>query len=526
MTSTFSRRTLLKLGLLSGAGLVASDFAYASLKDRTESLITAEPFQRPLQIPPVLNPVRSDATTDYYELTLQRSSLPYFSNQATETWSYNGMVPGPIIRQVGGPDPEVRRQSIVRVTNNLDRDDRGELIQTVLHLHGMGALAQYDGYATDFVAPNQSKDYHYPNDRAGTLWYHDHVMDLTARNVNMGLAGFYIVEDPREAELNLPTGDYDIPLLIQRKQFSKKGGFLLNRAKSDPDLEGEYTLVNGIPLPYFKVEPRKYRFRLLNASPVRHFQIAVSRSRNRLTSNEPLTVIGSDGGLLSEPVTLANSAQQPLPLGIGERYDVIIDFSRYAPGDEVYLHRVLNTVDTAGQVRARAEFQRIMRFDVNESAALETVDNDLPIQLRTIEPLATLANADNLTQRTFVFNREKTGDRRWTINEQVFDTERIDAEIKSGSVEIWTLINPLDDVTHPVHLHLVEGQLLERNGQPPRPYERGLKDVFVLGPEETLRVAFRFDSQALEQVAGIFMMHCHQLIHEDRGMMGQFKVIA
>ncbi|NET61664.1 MAG: multicopper oxidase domain-containing protein [Symploca sp. SIO2E6] len=92
--------------------------------------------------------------------------------------------------------------------NHLDQDKKGRPIQTVLHLHGMGALPQYDGYTTDYIQPQQFKDYYYPNDRAGTLWYHDHVMDFTARNINMGLAGFYLVEDPHEAELNLPQGEY------------------------------------------------------------------------------------------------------------------------------------------------------------------------------------------------------------------------------------------------------------------------------------------------------------------------------
>jgi len=525
MVCSLSRRALFRLGLLGSAGFLASSLGYRWWRERTQPLLTAEPFQRPLQIPPVLQPVRRDATTDYYELTLKRAHLPYFPKQGTEMWSYNNRVPGPTIRQVGGSDPTLRRQSVVRVINHLDEDKKGRPIPTVLHLHGMGSLPQYDGYTTDYIQPQQFKDYYYPNDRVGTLWYHDHVMDFTARNINMGLAGFYLVEDPHEAELNLPQGEYDVPLLIQRKQFSNQGQLLLNRAKDYADLEGEYTLVNGIPYPYFPVARRKYRFRLLNASPVRHFQVALSRSAEELTSGEPLVVISTDGGLLAEPVTLASSDQQPLPLGIGERYDVIIDFARYALGDQVYLHRVLPNVDPTGRAEAGAKFQKILRFDISQSDALAPNEDELPSQLRTIEPLVTTAEADSLTQRTFVFDREKTGDRRWTINQKVFNPQRIDASPQSGSVEVWTLVNPRDDVLHPVHLHLAEGQLLTRNGYPPRPYERGWKDVFVLGPQETLRVAFRFDSHVLDQISGLFMMHCHQLVHEDRGMMGQFKVV-
>jgi spore coat protein A, manganese oxidase len=229
-------------------------------------------------------------------------------------------------------------------------------------------------------------------------------------------------------------------------------------------------------------------------------------------------IIGSDGGLLSAPVHLASSDRQPLPLGIGERYDVVIDFSRYPLGSTLYLHHVLPLVDISGQVSANAKSRAILRFDIQKKADDQSA---IPKTLKSIEPIATNAQTP---LRTFEFSREAGGDRRWLINQKVFDHHRIDANPQPGSIEIWTFINRSPDVIHPVHLHLAKGQLLDRNGQPPRPYERGWKDVFLLGEGETIRVAFWFHSSALIDVAGIFMMHCHQLIHEDRGMMSQFTV--
>ncbi|NEQ33328.1 MAG: multicopper oxidase domain-containing protein [Leptolyngbya sp. SIO4C5] len=279
-----SRRDALKLGLATGgAWLGTAQSAEAATKcppqrhhgSPLDSPIPEtdfhspwiEPFQRRFQTPPELRPVRSDERgdrpTDYYEITLRKAQVNILADRPTEVWSYNGVVPGPTIRQRGGIEPEDQgRQSVVRFINQIGQDDEGQDFKTVTHLHGMASLPQYDGYAEDLIPPDHFKDYIYPNDRAATIWYHDHAVEQTSRNVYKGLAGMYIVEDEYERRLNLPAGDYDVPLILQDVRLDENGKLLFNdRARRS--LYGDITLVNGVPWPYMPVERRKYRFRVL-----------------------------------------------------------------------------------------------------------------------------------------------------------------------------------------------------------------------------------------------------------------------
>jgi spore coat protein A, manganese oxidase len=500
-----SRRETLKLGLMAGGTLLS----IGSIQRLTRAQMNQplQPFQQSFQLPPLLQPTRSDATTDYYELTLEKASIEILPGTRTEIWGYNGMTPGPTIRQrstVHHP-----RRSVVRVNNQLGQDAAGAPIDTVMHLHGMASFPQYDGYTTDYIPPEHYKDYVYANDRIATLWYHDHTMDLTARNVTMGMLGLYIVEDELSS---LPAREYDIPLIIQAKRFATDGDLLLNTSNRQ-DVYGELLLVNGVPLPRLEVANRKYRFRILNASAIRHLQLALSQDTATLSPNETLTVIGSDSGLLSQPVMLT-TPNQALPVAIAERYEVIVDFSQYAIGQQVYLHNVMQGNDFSGTVRKDAVVYPFMQFDVVREASDDAI---VPEQLATIEPLPIDTDTP---ARTFVFGRNRNG--QWTINDQIWNKNRIDANPKLGDIEIWTFINPDRGRVHPVHLHLVDAQLLDRNGAPPRSFERGWKDVFILGEQETIRVAMRFRGEP--DFNGKFMMHCHQLVHEDNGMMSQFQL--
>ena len=217
-----NRREALQLGLWGGSALL--------LPFSTQKPAIAAPFspqiprfEKPLTIPPVLSPQYSDQSTDYYEIRIQKARQEFIPGTTTEIWGYNGITPGPTIRQQGGNPKTEGRQSVVRFINELGQDDNGCDIRTVVHLHGMASLPQYDGFATDFICPNQFKDYIYPNDRAATIWYHDHALDQTARNVYMGLAGMYIVEDELERSLSLPQGEYDVPLILRDAFFEQNG---------------------------------------------------------------------------------------------------------------------------------------------------------------------------------------------------------------------------------------------------------------------------------------------------------------
>lgn len=502
-----TRREAIKLGLLGGGSLLFPmgfpQPAFAQLSPQIPR------FQVPLHIPPVLQPVRSDATTDYYEMTLQKSQVEILPGLITTIWGYNGITPGPTIRQRGGKRDEGGRQSVVRFINQLGKDANQEEIKATTHLHGMASLPQYDGHAEDLIPPGYFKDYIYPNDRAATIWYHDHAIDQTSRNVYMGLAGMYIVEDQYELDLPLPKGQYDIPLILQDKRFDVEGSLVFDD-RNQRSVYGDVMLVNGVPWPRLEVANRKYRFRILNASASRNYQLVLSQKAESLTLGDQLIVIGSDGGLLSEPVAVTTPFQH-LRIAMAERYDVIIDFSKYPVGTQLFLRNI----GFSGSIDSDARSHTLMRFDVVRE---EPDESTIPDTLRPVKPIPV---SEAVTTRTFRFERNQG---LWKINNKTWNTNRVDANPGEGDVEIWNLVNPGSGWVHPVHIHLVDLQLLDRNGMPPRPYETGWKDVFHVGEFETVRVIAKFGRRDGDYIKGKFMMHCHNLVHEDHSMMTLFEV--
>jgi spore coat protein A, manganese oxidase len=504
-----SRRKALELGLLNsgcfGLSILAKQYFFSSSGEK----FINKSFQLALKIPPVLKPIESDRTTDYYKMTLQKVKAEIIPGFETEIWTYNGISPGSTIRQKEG------RKSVVRFINNLDRDNKQHDINAVVHVHGMASATQYDGYAMDYIPPNYYKDYVYPNDRASTLWYHDHTMDYTWRNVYMGLVGMYIVENEAELNLPLPKGDYDIPLVIEDKEFALDGSLILNNInqKQKSLHQGKITLVNGTPSPRLEVANRKYRFRILNASARKYYKLALSREPKSLTANEELIVIGSDCGLLDAPVTLSSS-EETLRMAMAERYEVVIDFSKYPVGTQLYLHD-LKTVNNRSSVKDMTATTAIMRFDVMRE---EKDDSSIPDRLNPFIPIPTSAAVKT---RDFIYDRVNG---KWTINGKSWDMNHVELQANPGDIEIWNLINPQKDKRHPVHMHLLKAHMLDRNGQPPLPYEKGWKDVFHLGQAETVRVIVQYGDKKDSQILGKYMMHCHDLQHEDRGMMSQFEI--
>jgi FtsP/CotA-like multicopper oxidase with cupredoxin domain len=502
-----TRREALKLGLV-GSGALLSPFGFPAIA-LAQSSPQIPRFQQPFQTPPVLKPVRSDDTFDYYEITMQKQSVNVLPNRpATEVWSYNGSLPGPIMRQ-----PK-RRQSVVRFINQLGSSiENGQEIplKTSVHLHGMASLPQYDGYAEDLTPPGYYKDYYYPNNRAATLWYHDHAVRRTSRHVYMGLASMYIVDyapedlcNPADLDL-LPQGDYEIPLIIQDKRFDTDGQLVFDD-RGQRGIYEDVILVNGVPFPQMDVARRKYRFRVLNASASRTFELAFSREEKTLTKGDSFTIVASDAGLLSMPVTL-EAPYKTLRIGVAERYEFVIDFANYSPETKyVYLRNLgyINNLDS--------EPQALMRFNLTGDRPSD--NPPLPTKLGKVTPLQSLLSQVSRT-RTLRFERNG-GD--WKINNRTWDKDFVAADPGLCDVEIWNLVNT-GGWTHPVHIHLVDLQLISRNGLPPAPYERGWKDVFVLNDFETVRVIAKFGPHT-----GKYMMHCHNIVHEDHDMMTQFEV--
>jgi spore coat protein A, manganese oxidase len=523
-----TRREAMKLV---GGGVLSSPFAF-STPAHAQFSPTIPRFQVPLKLPPLLTPSRSNTSgerpIDYYEITMQKAEVDILPGLKTKMWCYvgKGLEPaavGPIIRHHGGVEPEDEgRTSVIRFVNNLGTTlEKGQEkpIDASVHLHGMASLPQFDGYATDLIPPGFFKDYFYPNDRAATLWYHDHAVHKTSRNVYMGLAGMYVVDDAKDRALNLPKGEYDIPLIIQDKKFDVTGQLIFDD-RGKRSAYGDVALVNGTPYPYLKVARRKYRFRLLNASPSRTYQLVLSQAENELTSGNSFHVIGTDAGLLEKPVKMTSPLEQ-LRLGIGERYGIIIDFKDYPKGSKLYLHSPVfpNNVDSNNNLNV------IMRFDIEDDV---TDDSSLPNVLR--QPFERLVDqvqtGQTIPTRTFRFERNGN---EWKINNKTWDENRIDANPQPGAIEIWNLVNPGAGWVHPVHIHFVDLQMIDRNGLPPRSYERGWKDVFLLDDFETIRVIAKFSAPqnpapGKHPALGKYMMHCHNLVHEDHDMMTQFEI--
>ena len=440
-------------------------------------------FQRVLQVPEVLRPTRSDATTDFYEIVQREALAEVLPGKKTAIWGYQGMFPGPTIRVRQG------RRAQVRHINRLSTP-------TVVHLHGGLTSPDSDGFPTDYVMPKTDRTYSYSNDRAATLWYHDHAMDHTGRNIFMGLAGLYIVEGDQEQNLPLPRGEYDVPLILQDRLFSADGALLYHPDFVDGPVT-DTTLVNGTPWPKVEVSACKYRFRILNASNARSFDLALS-------SRQPFVMIATDGGLLAAPRTLRH-----IPLAMAERVEVIVDFSEYPLNSRI-------TLDDLNQPEAT---RSILEFDF-----VRKIKDDIRIPERLVESRE-LSGVQTTRPREFVFTRgnSENSDVHWSINGEQFDPARAIADVSLGDTEVWRLANhsfrEKHKVIHPVHIHLVNFQILERNGGPALPHEIGWKDTVALNVGDEVVVGMR-----VEGFKGRYLFHCHNLEHEDRGMMARFDV--
>ena len=443
------------------------------------------PFRVPLPIPAVARPVRTDATTDFYEIVQREADLDILPGVRTRVLGYDGMFPGPTLVT------RSRRRAVVTHRNDLR-------VPVAVHLHGGHTPADSDGYPTDLIEPGGRRDYTYPmRQRAATLWYHDHRMGFTGPQVYRGLAGFHLVTDDEQDALGLPSGERDVPLMISDRSFDEDGSFRYpahhhGAGVDDAHMEGalgDVVLVNGAPWPVLEVGAVRYRLRLLNASNARRYRLGLDPART------PLVQIASDGGLLERPIEHSTVLLAP-----GERCEVVVDFGAFAPGTEVTLRNGLGSGRTAD----------VMRFRVNGRGS---DDSRIPQHLSRIEPL----RADRAVRsRTWSFRRAPTGDHpAWLLDGRPFDPDRIDADVRLGEIEVWRFQS---DLHHPVHVHLDPFRVLSRRGEGPGPLDKGWKDTVDLAPSESVDVAVRF-----ADYPGRYLLHCHNLEHEDMAMMAAFR---
>ena len=578
-----NRRQLLQVSALSGAAVLLSGRAPAGAASPV-----LKKFVDPLPTPPVI--------TGNPQLSMVSSSHRFSSGfpDASPTLGYvpTGTTPsdaylGPTIVATTGQPTSVRMTnamgahplaidtSITGATASDASAPRGST-----HLHGGNTAPGNDGGPEDFFGWGQSHDYSYLNtqDAAG-LWYHDHALGITRLNVYAGLAGGYLIRDTAATGIDtgdgavLPAGDHEVPLIIQDKTFDATGR-MTYPATWAPEFFGDTALVNGRAFPYLDVDQGIYRFRLYNGSNARFYRLALKVKSTGII--RPFLQIGTDGGLLNNPVQLT-----ALLLAPGERADVLVDFRGLPAGALVEVGNNAVTPYPSGSHaghRGGAPLQQIMQFRVTARTGWTPAGGPITTatNLRPVAPIQRLdpAAAARTRSHSLVEIAGADGPMMALLNNRTFDsTDFATTPVTAGTMEVWEFVNTTEDA-HPIHLHLVQFQILNRqpvnstayvanypvntNGwiipgtgpypapsptpylagaaQPPATNEVGWKDTVVVPPGMVTRVMVPFGSSgdgkpiAAQQVyapaAGEhdYVWHCHILEHEENDMMQYYKI--
>jgi blue copper oxidase len=444
----------------------------------------------------------------------------------------------------------------VRRGVRMHADFLNQLDQTsIVHWHGMRVDANNDGNPHYAVAPGEIYSYHIPvRNRSGTCWYHPHPNALTAAQVYRGLAGFLIVQDEEDDALchalDLRLGVTDIALLLQDRRLDANGAFVRDPSTADLFLGivGPTAMVNYVPHAAFEAMPRIYRLRLLNGCSSRLLRLAFEAAESRV----PFTIIGADGGLLEHPL-----AADEAFLGPGERLDVLLDLRAMAPGERIALRslafdamrdglaalcRTPGLIASTGtpdeQSRAAALQAESNDPVLPDGAALTLLSLQIvpgPPYLPSIPPR--LAQVPEVAvrgarSRDFLLDHDRL---RWSINGVRFDMLKTQLAVERDSTEVWIFRSPPNGMPHPVHLHGFPFRMLDRRASPEQvrrlavgkhglsAAETGWKDTFMLWPGERVRIAIDFTHDYPgEQV---YMLHCHNLEHEDQGMMLNVRIV-
>ncbi len=487
-----------------------------------------EKFVDPLPIPTVLppdgfrtGPLDAKVKLPYYRVPMRQAETKLHRDlKPTRFWGFHSTLPGPTIEARSGEGVlvewvnELPPSHLLPVDHNLEGAEADKpLVRSVVHLHGGRVPPESDGYPESWFVPGKSSICFYPNHQdAAMLWYHDHAMGINRLNIYAGLFGLFLIRDAFEDGLGLPAGKYEIPLVLCDRLFDQEGQFLYPVSPDPkhpwvPEVFGDAMLVNGKISPYCEVEPRSYRLRVINVANGRFFHLAFA---NQMEFQQ----IGSDQGLLAAPVPM-----RLLVLAPAERADLIVDFSKNA-GESIVL---------------KGDHLSAMQFRVSGNAPVAVAA--VPKMLR---PVARIPESDAIKTRELILEESVDPADNPTI--MLLNRTRWAAPVTEnpqlGATEIWSLINGTED-SHPIHLHLVRFQVLDRRNfyvmnyrrkgemkftgppVPPDPNEMGWKDTVRAEAGMVTRIIVRFDGYP-----GRFVWHCHILEHEDNEMMRPFDVVA
>jgi FtsP/CotA-like multicopper oxidase with cupredoxin domain len=431
-----------------------------------------------------------------------------------DVFTLNGSLPSPTIRLREG------ESACIDLVNELPEP-------TILHWHGLAVPEAADGHPRLAIPPGATYRYEFAvEQRPGTYWYHPHTHMRTAAQTYRGMGGLLIVEGDDEAALDLPSGEHQIPLLLQDKRLSSTPSLEYPGMGMGPDMMlgylGNTAFANGVANPTLEVERTRYRLRILNGSTARIFDLALS-------NGAPLVLIGADGGLLEAPTPL-----ERITLAPAERIDVLVDFSTSTPGERIILRSSAFEIPgmmmgMGGMGMGRGMRGRMGRgvgavplpqgaaMDLLELVVTDSIAAAVPPLPSRLTAVPKLEVASGARRRSFRFESMMM---RHTINGRSFALDRVDERVPIGETEVWTFSNA-SGLPHPVHAHGGQFQVLSRAGGRARrmPWETGLKDTVLVLPGESVDVAVRF------VFPGLFLLHCHNLEHEDGGMMANFEVV-
>lgn len=446
-------------------------------------------------------PVRFPPDWDGNPLTAAPAEIEVWPGLPLPLLAINGSVPAPTIRV------RAHHRFAAGIENRLGED-------LVLHWHGILSLTNMDGNPRDAVPSSAGYSVDFPiRQQAGTYWYHAHTDRLTGKQVYLGLAGFFIIEDLAERRLRLPSGDHDLPLLIQDKRTHGEMNLAYEPEEMDiaTGFVGDAVFVNNTPEPWLSVDRGRYRLRLLNGSNARVFRLGFEDER-------PFHLIANDAGLLPAPIEVATIMLAP-----GQRAEILVDFSSLNVGDSLMLMshpfeggghgggEMTTGMDGEMQTPPQGAEMELLTFYVDREAARRGVISQWLAYFQAYNS----AHA----RRTRTFNLEVDG-LFHPINGALFDINRTDFTVPFGELEVWEYINHSDEF-HPMHPHGTLMQVLERHGMDMLPPEdTGWKDTVLVAPGETVRVLIRY-----EHYTGSYVHHCHNLEHEDSGMMQNLEAL-
>ena len=470
------------------------------------------------------SPADAKLSVPFYRVQAQAiASKVHRDLPATRFWSFGHSTPGPTFETRAGEPMLVEWVNALPGEHFLPIDHTihgaeadKPAVRTVVHLHGAKTRPESDGYPEDWVVPGKSLLYYYPNQQdAAMLWYHDHALGINRLNVYAGLLGAFFIRDSVEEALNLPKGNYEVPLILYDRLLTREGQLLYPVSPDPespwlPEIFGNAILVNGKLFSYLEVEPRRYRFRVLNASNARTYHLSIMHGAESI----PFHQVGTDQGLLAAPVPLTDFELAP-----GERADLVVDFAEHK----------------GAQLILKSDAFVVMQFRV--SAAKVEDSSSLP---RTLRALPKIAESQAVQTRLLTLNEyvNPAGNPVLLLLNASHWKMPVTEKPVLGSTELWTLINPTND-THPIHLHLVRFQILDRQpyepwlfqtkrqlhflgpAEPPDANEAGWKDTVQAHSRMVTRIIVPF-----EGFVGRYVWHCHILEHEDNEMMRPYEVVA